>query len=366
MIPLNPRIAAIGVAFAVMTAACSSSGSADPTGAASETTAPAASTSTTVPIPTTRATTTAPPTTVTPAPLGLMAMTGLPAQDEAVLQRPVLAAKIDNVEAARPQAGLTAADVVFEELVEGGLTRLLAIFHSRDATELGPIRSARSTDLPLLTPLREPLFAWSGANSAFASLIRSVAIRDVGFEAEPGAYRRDADRPAPSNLMTSTAALYALVDLEGDMSPNPLFDHLAPGDSPAGGRVVDAVEVDYGATTVVHEWDAELGGWARSQNGTPHVDVDGERVAPTNVVVQFVEYRDTGLVDASGAAVPEAVLEGAGPAWILRAGRLIEGSWEKANVTASSRYLDADGEVVPLVPGTTWVLLSPLDGATTR
>ena len=303
-------------------------------------------------------------TTVTPAPIGLLALTGLPAFDEAILLRPVVAAKIDNVEAARPQAGLSLADVVYEELVEGGLTRLLAIFHSNNAAVIGPIRSARSTDVPLLTPLRAPLFAWSGANAAFASLIRSVAIRDVGFETSPGAYSRADDRQAPSDLMTSTDDLYAIGGVDGDETPNKLFDHLLPGEPPVTGAVAEGVRVEYGATTVEHRWDSSLSGWARTQNGSPHVDTSGAVIAPQNVIVQFVDYRDTGLVDAAGSAVPEAVLTGGGDAWFLSNGTLIEGSWTKANVTARSQYVDADGRGVRITPGSTWVLLAPVGSAT--
>jgi len=295
-----------------------------------------------------------------PASLGLFPLTGLPVgeADAGIVARPVIAAKIDNVEAARPQAGLVQADVVYEEIVEGGLTRLLALFHSQGADVVGPIRSARSTDVPLLTPLREPIFAWSGANTEFAALIRSVAIRDIGFEAQPGAYVRASDRSAPSDLMTSTGDLYDLVELDGDFRPNSILDHVVPGARFDGGAETLGVAVDYGATTVVHEWDEAAGGWVRTQNGSPHVDAEGESIAPENVIVQFVRYRDTGLVDASGAIVPEAVLEGSGDAWFFSAGRRVVGTWTKANVTAPAQYLDGAGDNVLLSPGRTWILLA--------
>ena len=219
-------------------------------------------------------------TTRTAPSVGLYALTGLSAPDEESLLRPAIAAKIDNVEAARPQAGLVQADLVYEEIVEGGLTRLLAIFHSTSAPVVGPIRSARSTDVPLLTPLREPLFAWSGANEAFAAFIRSFAIRDVGVEAEPGAYERLPDRSPPSDLMTSTDALYALISLGEDLAPKLILEHLMPGELPRSGEAVDSVAIDYGATTVTHRWEAELGGWVRFQNESRHVDIVGDAIAP--------------------------------------------------------------------------------------
>lgn len=303
------------------------------------------------------------PTTEEPVVADLAPLTGV-VIDEALVDRPALAAKIDNISLARPQAGLNQADVVYEERVEGGLTRLLAVFQSQDAPVLGPIRSARSTDVPLLTPLRQPLFAWSGANAAFAALIRSVAIRDVGLEAEPGVYERAADRRSPSNLMTSTVDLWALIDEVG--APPAVFAHHAEDGSFDGGEPAVGVDVSYRGTQVSHVWDAAVGGWAREQNGTPHVDADGVQVAPTNVIVQFVEYQASGSVDSAGAQVPEAVLDGSGVAWILSNGRLVEGSWSKANVTQPTQYFDADDEPIELTPGSTWVLLPEPGQATLR
>ena len=293
----------------------------------------------------------------------LAPLTGLTI-DEAIADRPALAAKIDNISLARPQAGINQADVVYEERVEGGLTRLLAVYQSQDAPVLGPIRSARSTDVPLLTPLRQPLFAWSGANAAFAQLIRSVAIRDVGFEAEAAQYTRASDRRSPSNLMTSTVDLWALVDETG--APPMILDHLLPGGSFDAGEPAVGVDVSYRGTQVSHVWDEELGGWARTQNGTAHVDADGVQIAPANVIVQFVDYEASGQVDSTGAEVPEAVLEGQGVAWIFSNGRVVEGTWSKSNVTEPIQYRGPDGAPVALTPGATWVLLPEPGEATLR
>ena len=196
------------------------------------------------------------------------------------------------------------------------------------------------------------------------ALIRSVAIRDVGFETLPGAYERADDRQAPSDLMTSTRILYSLVDIEGDQTPNRLFEHLLPGEPLTTGPVAAGVRVEYGATVVEHQWDPSVSGWERTQNGSAHIDASGTTIAPQNVIVQFVEYRDTGLVDGAGSAVPEAVLAGSGEAWFFVNGTLIEGSWIKANITARSQYVDGEGDPIRLTPGSTWVLLARADSAT--
>ena len=291
-------------------------------------------------------------------------LTGAPAPAGVDLERPAIAVKIDNAPAARPQAGLNQADMVFEEMVEGGLSRLLAVFHSRDAEVVGPVRSARSTDIPILVTLNSPMFAWSGANQVFANQIRASAIIDVGVEAVPNAYERRNDRRAPSNLFTGTDRLRAVApDLTN--TPNPLLEYRLPGEeAPAGARPIKAVEVDYGANSAVHTWDPSVGGWTRDQNGSPHVDTDGVAIAPTNVIVQFVQYVNTGLVDGAGNPVPEAQLVGSGDAWFLIDGRLIEGTWVKENLTVPTQYFDSESRPVKFMPGSTWTLLPRTGKAT--
>ncbi len=290
-------------------------------------------------------------------------LTGQPVDDGHDPSRPALAVKIDNAPSALPQAGLEDADVVFEERVEGGLTRLLAVFHSRDAAEVGPVRSARSTDLPLLSTLGVPLFAWSGANAQFAELVRASNVIDVGIEAAFGAYEsRDDERPRPSHLFSSTSALYDAGDGRGE-PPRELWRFAEPGAALASSaRPITGVALDYGVTTVVFRWDAEAGGWARTQDGVAHVGADGEVLTPTNVVVRFVEYEDSGSVDANGVPVPEAVLAGAGDAWFLVDGHLVEGRWDQRTPSLPAEYLTLEGSFAELDPGSTWVVLPEVGG----
>ncbi|MCP3936099.1 MAG: DUF3048 domain-containing protein [Actinomycetia bacterium] len=308
--------------------------------------------------------TTSSSSTTTEAPVpATMPLSGTIVTDAALANRPALAVKIDNVSSARPQAGINQADVVYEERVEGGLTRLLAVFHSQDSADLGPVRSARSTDVPLLTPLNQPLFAWSGANEAFANLIRSVAIQDVGLEAHPSVYERRAGRRSPSNLFTSTEALWGLVEVTADMAPHPAFSYRDAQSPTATGEAAAGVRVSYRGTTVTHIWSDEVVGYSRTQNDSAHVDADGVQVAPDNVVVQFVDYKASGQVDSAGAQVPEAILEGSGEVWVLMNGIVVKGTWAKSNVTSPTIYLDGSGSEILLEPGSTWVLLAEPDRA---
>ncbi len=300
-----------------------------------------------------------PPDTVPTFTDGLWPLTGVPQPDGADSLRAALAVKIDNVDAARPQAGINEADVIYEERVEGGLSRLLAIYQSQDATSVGPIRSARSTDVPILLSLQDPLFAWSGANAAFAKLIQGADVKDVGYSAAPlGTYEVAEDRSAPSNLFSSTSQLWAATD-EPNGPPRSIFRYLANTDVlPDDTRDVSTVSVTFGATDVQFDWDESLGGWVRSQNGTPYVDADGDVVAPENLVVQFVEYRPTDQVDSNGVAVPEAVLEARfEPVWYLIDGQLVTGSWQKFSAQTPFQYTFYNGRYAQLSPGRTWVLL---------
>lgn len=303
-----------------------------------------------------------PPPATTPSGAPAWPLTGLPAGEDDDLDRPVLVVKLDNAEpAARPQSGLNQADVVYEEMVEGSVTRFAALFHSAGAEALGPVRSARSTDVALLTPLHGPLFAWAGANPEFAALVRAAPLVDVGFDVAAEAYERTEDRRPPYNLYSSTDALRAFTP-EGAEPPPPLFEYRA-GAEAAAGRDVSWVRVSFGggpgSAPVDWTWDAGAGGWDRAQAGSAHVDARGEQVSPANVVVQFVPYTIVGCCDASGAPIPEGQVVGEGDAWLLSGGRLVEGRWRKPSADAVTTFADAAGIPFRLTAGTTWVVLAP-------
>jgi Protein of unknown function (DUF3048) N-terminal domain/Protein of unknown function (DUF3048) C-terminal domain len=326
----------------------------------------AASTTTTA---TTIATTTTPPPPPPVSPL-----TGLPATDPEVLKRPALVVKIDNADGngsgnqARPQVGLNQADVVYEEMVEGSVTRLAAIFQSADSDPVGPIRSARTTDVALFSPLNNPLFAWSGANADFVVIIHAAPLIDVGYSLHSDLYTRRDTHPGPHNLYSSTPQLYGLTPPDA-IAPPPLFEYRAAGEalSPTA-KPVGSVHLQFGggggSAPVDYSWNTAVGGFDRSQKGTPHVDENGTQITPPNVVIEFVDYVDTGYVDVSGAPVPEAQLVGTGTCWVLTNGMLVEGQWTKASPEAVTTYADAAGAPIKLTPGRTWVELTPNGGAT--
>ena len=335
--PARPVAAVVLALLAVAGAACSGGGSQDPAGAVQGIVSP-----------------TVPPPARYP-------LTGLLVEDELRAERPALVVKIDNAPKARPQAGLEAADVVFEEVVEGGVTRFLAVFHSTDAHLLGPVRSVRPIDPAIVTPLKG-LFAYSGGAPKFQALIRQAPVHDVGFDLVPDAYHRDRSRPSPSNMFTSTALLYAQAD--GEAPPPPLFMYLEGGEDFGGTGVLPAIGLSVvlgPRTTADWTWDGSR--WLRMTNGTPHVTAAGPQLGFDNVVIAFTVYRETGDVDVSGATVPEADIVGSGEAWVLSAGELVRGRWSKSSDGEPMELVDGAGKALKLTAGRTWVSFAPVGAA---
>jgi hypothetical protein len=308
----------------------------------------------------------APPTTTTtatdvsPSPSPAAAtcpLTGLPPRPGQNVHRVALALKIDNVDAARPQAGLDHADVVIEETVEGGLTRLMAIFQCGAAATVGPIRSARTSDGDLLRLLDGAVFGFSGANPrALAPVAATSRAVLISYDNLPQYFHRASSRPAPHNVFSSTATVLGagLARRHGLHAPPPVF---AYGAVPAGARPVHQLSVTWPAASAGWTWNGHA--WLRTQNGTPDVLTDGHRAAAANVVVMSITTRATGLHDVLGNASPDDVVTGHGKVWVLRDGALIRGTWRRPTRVDPMRLTDLSGNALNLAPGVTWVELLP-------
>ena len=221
--------------------------------------------------------------------------------------------KIDNVPAARPQSAINDADIVVEELVEGGMTRLAAVFHSNRPAAIGPVRSARSTDIGIAASYRQPVFANSGANNIFASLVARAPVVDRGNQVF-GGYWRVGGRPAPHDLFTSSDTLLGSVDDPEGAAARAV--HLpgrrrrVPIPTPCGRRGSGSCTARGRARASSTAGTRALGGWRRFNDGVAHTDSDGRPVAPENVIVWFVPYLDTGLTDKWGEVLYEGVSVG--------------------------------------------------------
>jgi hypothetical protein len=278
-------------------------------------------------------------------------------------ERPAVIAKIENTTAAWPQAGLEDADVVIEELVEGGVTRFLAVFHSRLPDSVGPVRSARLVDAELFPWLRGVLL-YSGARDEVEAAVRRTAPRLV-TEGNTGVFRVS-DRRRPHNLFADVGAVLAGVDVDGLVPPAPglVFDEEAPPgardcDAPDAG--CDGADLTVRMSTVyrtgwVHE--PATGLYRRSQNGTPQPTASGDPVGAANVVVLGVPVGPGGCCDAAGSRYVSTSTIGDGRAVVLRDGEWYDVQWTRRSAGDPFRLV-LDGADMRLRPGPTWMHLTP-------
>jgi hypothetical protein len=299
---------------------------------------------------------------VTAPRVALCPLTGERAPHGHVPQRAAVAVKVENLPAARPQFGLDKADIVFEEPVEGGITRFIAVFQCQTAARIEPVRSARLVDAQILEPLGRILFAYSGAIQPVIDEVdsRRSLLDDVGGYMAPNAYWRDLDRYEPHNLETSTAALYAAAAQlhYPDKPPVAIFSYgrPSPGATPAS-----VVNIDYPIDITTWTWHRDTGLWYRSYSDTgPALLGDGSQIAASNVVVMLVrEWPTPYPEDITGALENELTLKGSGPAWVFRDGAQFYGKWERPLLDHPTVFVETDGTRITLTPGNTWEELVP-------
>ena len=304
-----------------------------------------------------RATTTVPATTSTTLP-PQAPLTGLPQPDAVKLHRPAVVVKIDNNVAARPQAGLDAADVVYEEVTEG-ITRFVVVFQSTDTDPIGPVRSVRPADPLIVGPLGG-LLVFSGGAPNIVQLVRAADLRYIDENTTEALYRRPG-RSAPHNLYTDSGKLYQQV---GDSKEPPAFaEFLKPGQTYAapGATPVSAMDIPLADITASYTWNATANGWGRSTNGVSHDLESGGQWTPNNVIVQFVNYSRF----AADAAVTYPEVIGSGEAWYFTNGTLAKGTWSKAGASTVTAYADANGAPMVFPPGRTIVELTHTDANVT-
>lgn len=293
---------------------------------------------------------------------GIAPLTGLPLSDPSVAERPAILVKIDNTTKGRPQEALNLADLVYEEQIEGGFTRLAAVFHT-NAPLLGPVRSGRTTDISLVGSLNTPIFAFSGANRVHLALLRRQEIVDLGAKTR-GEYFRTSGRPGTYDLMVEASDLYEIAAEEEETggTPPPHFEYRAEGAGlPATARPASYVQVKFNGARGEWDWDGSY--WLRTQDGTAHTDASGAQVAAANVIVAFVDHVSSGARDLAGSPVYEEQFIGQGDALVFTDGHVIEATWTKASLRSVPTYTTADNIPVALTPGLTWVVLAPLDSA---
>jgi hypothetical protein len=273
---------------------------------------------------------------------------------------PVVVVKVDNSVSARPlQKGLSRAAIVYQELVEGGDTRYMAIFDNPAHFEVGPVRSARPTDLQILKPFGKVVLGFSGANSGVLAQVHAANVAPVSQEERGGAYVTEGRRPVAYNFYTW---------------PDTLVSHATkpdPGVPDVGlrfgvqnaGRPFPQLKVSYGrggaGTTATYNPATKK--YTMVQGTTTMNLDDGTSVHPTNLIVEFVHVHPGGYVDVDGNNSPDSVVTGNGEALILHDGKLWHKRWTRPTSSQPTRYVDDKGNDVKLSPGQTWIMIVALD-----
>jgi hypothetical protein len=276
------------------------------------------------------------------------------------LKHPSLAAKIDNHEEARPQWGLESTDVVFEELVEGGLTRYVAVWHSHVPSTIGPVRSIRPMDPDIITPFLG-IVAYSGGQQKFVSMMKSTPVYNAvhgAADTEKYMYRTD-KRDAPHNVLVKAPELIAA---HGTLAaPQKMFDFAAKPDQASAavaGAPTSAINVTFsGERYPAWKWDAASGKYLRFQEGKPDYDQSKKQLSATNVVTLTVS------ISRQYGYVPKTILVTSGKGTVSAGGKTLAINWSKASREAPIKFTDAAGKPVTLASGNTWIEMPPTYGS---
>ena len=279
-----------------------------------------------------------------------------------VVDRPALAIKIENSRDARPQTGLEYADMVWEEVVEGGITRFVAVFNSQIPAQVLPVRSARPMDPEIVAPLGG-ILAYSGAQPQFIDMINASGVQSVIMDRGDAGFTRDRSRRAPHNVLGDPQTF--LAQAHGDRkSPPPaqfrFAEKVGKGTASSSGSAANHLNVVMsGIQRTVWDWDAPSGTYVRSDGATPSVSTTGARLASRNVLVLGVQMHNTQWRDPAGNPVPETNLNGTGNGFVASGGKYVPITWSKASTADLLVLKGADGKEVKLDPGNTWVELVP-------
>jgi Protein of unknown function (DUF3048) N-terminal domain/Protein of unknown function (DUF3048) C-terminal domain len=282
-------------------------------------------------------------------------LTGLPATaDDNVEKRyPVIVTKIDNTSSAAPQLGLGSADLVVEEMVEGGLTRLAVFYYSDLPKKVGPVRSMRASDIGIVSPVGAVVVT-SGAAAKTKARINAAGI-DFYEEGAAG-ISRDTSRAAPYNVF---ADLTTVAKTAAGDTARPA-DYLPWGDDMPKGKKANTVNAIFssGHTTT---WAYRDGGY---ENANSNAASDDQFPADTILVLR-VEVGDAGYLDPAGAPVPETKLVGKGQAMLFNGGRVVRGTWSKTDLDSPLHLATKKGDLT-VPPGHTWIELVPAAGGDPR
>jgi Protein of unknown function (DUF3048) N-terminal domain/Protein of unknown function (DUF3048) C-terminal domain len=267
---------------------------------------------------------------------------------------PVYAVKVDNTKRSHPQQGLTKADVVYIEQVEGGVTRLAAVFSSEYPKLVGPVRSARITDIDLLRQYGTVGLIYSGSNGRLVSHLVDAPLKLVSFDNSRLGYTRALNRPMPYDVIGDFAALRKRA---GKVS-TPKHIGYTFGDVPTtGGKPAASIGIRFPFARVDAKWSAAKKRWLLSMDGVKDMSVEDGQLGPTTFVVQYSTLTASVYHDVNGANTPLTKTVGHGAALFFRDGKEFKGTWTRAKASEPTKYKFADGSPAVFAGGQIWVAL---------
>jgi hypothetical protein len=272
----------------------------------------------------------------------------------------LLAVKIDDTQAAHPQIGLQDADLVYVEQVESGLTRLLAIYSSKLPAVIGPVRSARISDIDLLAPFGRIAFAYSGSQTKMRPVLAQANLNNLSAERNPPSiFDRDPDRNGPVNmilypslLLTRAVDTYKMDLITLKQSP------WVFGEASELAKELNSIKINWPRATYELKWDEILKKWSIYFNNKLNVDSTQQPLLIENAIVQNVRIEDSIYGDKFGGITPLSITTGSGDAYLLRDGKALAIRWERSSAETFTRWMDLEGNDMNLTPGKTWVFLS--------
>ena len=272
---------------------------------------------------------------------------------------PILAVKVDDTNVAHPQIGLEDADVVYIEQVEGGLTRLAAIFSSTIPERVGPVRSARISDIDILRQYGRVAFAYSGAQKKLLPVIQAANLQNMGAQSQPPSiYTNDPSRTPPVAMILRADLLMAKIAEKKYQIASASNVGWSFGEVRQSGKPTQSVVMHWPAAKYRATWSQEEKRWLLEHNATIDVADSGITLGPTTLVIQMVSITPSEYHDKVGGITPFSQTVGSGHGYILRDGQTFSALWNRASVDVGTTWSSPDGNEINFAPGQVWVALT--------
>ena len=275
---------------------------------------------------------------------------------------PVLVVKIDDTTQAHPQIGVEDADVVYIKQVEGGITRLAAVFSSVIPTRIGPVRSARISDIEIMSQYGRVAFAYSGAQDKLKPEIAQANVENLGAQAQPPSiYTSDPTRNRPYAMVLRADLLMQKIRDKGYRVDTAQSVGWKFGEIESTGVPISRVVVHWPAATYSAIWSSQDKRWHLRHKNEPNLSDTGRTLGPTTFVIQLVRITPSIYADKFGGVTPFSHTLGTGTGYILRDGKSFTATWNRPSAQAGTTWTALDGLEIPFAPGQVWVALTDIE-----